>query len=337
MLPLAHKMLRSSIAKGISALKSRLGAPDKSARRLAPEVKSNIRERVKIATSAIKMSKLRRKRFADQLRTDLRHLVPADPAEPPTAPAAAASPQRCRKQHDAKVPSDPMRWELTAAISQSSHVALDGPPVHLNYRQRRSPSGFRDAASFLRRRRLEIRDRPQEVKVLAPRQRVGAAANPIAHTWRDVTKSPRDACVEGGYVKVYYGGKAAMRMQTRGSARLPSNLRLRGHKRALMFFVSVSDSNSTTHYDDTPSVLYCLCGERTVWLAPPEAKHKLGLRARPRYPRFLEYDPSACEAPDSVWKCVVLHAGQGVFIPRGWWHTVRATAGSLAISLEVRE
>ena len=124
-------------------------------------------------------------------------------------------------------------------------------------------------------------ERPQEIKLLAPRQsRAGAVADPIAQDWRDVTKMPRVACTEGGYVKVYYGGEAAAQLQQRASARLPSNLRLRGHRRALMFFVSTSASNSTTHFDETPSVLYCLCGERTVWLAPPEAKRKLGLRAR---------------------------------------------------------
>lgn len=67
-------------------------------------------------------------------------------------------------------------------------------------------------------------------------------------------------------VKVSYGGDAAAQLREHVRARLPINLKLRGHKRSLMFFASVSESNSSTHFDQTPSVLVCLCGTRTVWL-----------------------------------------------------------------------
>ena len=117
---------------------------------------------------------------------------------------------------------------------------------------------------------------------------------------------------------------------------VPANLCLRGHRRSLIFFVSISESNSTTHFDRTPSVLVCLCGTRTVWLAPPEVKARCGLRHRAGYPHLLLYDPSACE-PEPVWKRVVLRAGQGVFIPAGWWHCVLASAGSIGVSLEVTD
>lgn len=68
----------------------------------------------------------------------------------------------------------------------------------------------------------------------------------------------------------------------RAGARLPANLRLRGHARSLMFFVSMAASNSSTHFDDTPSVLTCLSGTRTVWLAPPEVQKLCSLAHRPQ-------------------------------------------------------
>lgn len=341
-------MLRSSIEKKIRALEARL---TDSHRRLSPDEKSHIRDQVRQSSNVMKLSKVRRQRFADQLDMTIRAVDAAgSPAVPPEPAPAPMRPQR-RKRLDAEVTqvtTDPLCWTLTAVSSESSPVPLDGPPVHLLYPPRRSPSGYQDAASFinnlgdgrrcaLKLRRISEAERPQEIKLLAPRLPRAGAANPLSHAWRDVTEHPDVARAEGGYVKVYYGGEAAARLQQRMRARLPTNLRLRGHRRALMFFVSVSASNSTVHFDDTPSVLTCLCGERTVWLAPPEAKRRLGLRARPRYPRFLLYDPSACEEPDPAWKRLVLRVNQGVFIPRGWWHTVHATAGSIGMSSEVRE
>ena len=256
---------------------------------MSPDEKADIRSCMSKARTAIKMSPTRRKRFLGQLKL-LQCQINGE-VKPAKVPVPKLQ-RHYRKQLVEPCLPCPMHWELSAASSQSNYVALDGPPVHLDYPQRRSPSGYRDAATFLRRlgdgsccvlkrRRETEMERPQEIKLLAPRQsRAGAVADPIAQDWRDVTKMPRVACTEGGYVKVYYGGEAAAQLQQRASARLPSNLRLRGHRRALMFFVSTSASNSTTNFDETPFVLYCLCGERTVWLAPPEAKRKLGLRAR---------------------------------------------------------
>eukprot|EP00966_Prymnesium_polylepis_P130497 3018410-Prymnesium_polylepis.1 len=110
--------------------------------------------------------------------------------------------------------------------------------------------------------------RSQGTRVL--RRSGSRVASPLSQKWRSITENPSVACSEGAYVKVYYGGDAAAQLQEHVRARLPTNLKLRGHRRSLMFFVSVSESNSFTHFDQTPSVLVCLCGTRTVWLAPPE-------------------------------------------------------------------
>jgi hypothetical protein len=288
-------------------------------------------------------------RLCEQLRTAVRRLAdnspaPKQPEEQVRRRRTAPTRYTCAVAADAA--ADPLEWELHAVMSQAEEVRLEGAPVHLRYRERRSPSGFRDAHSFLqqlgdgsqctfKRRRKPLLQRPQEVMLLASRRVRARTANPLSQRWQNVTADPSVACSQGAYVKVYYGGDAAARLQARARARLPANLCLRGHRRSLMFFVSVSESNSTTHFDETPSVLVCLCGTRTVWLAPPEVKERCGLRSRAGYPHMLSYDPSACKDPGPAWKCIVLRAGQGVFIPKRWWHLVVASEGSVGMSLEV--
>ena len=289
-------------------------------------------------------------KLCEQMRTAIRRLTRKPQRSQPQV-AAARRRDQPKRFSPAAVPdadADPLQWQLQRPASQLTAVALNGPPVHLQYRERRSPSGFRDALSFLRqlgdgghcafkRRRKSMLERPQEVQLLASRRSGSRAANPISQQWRNITANPSVACSQGAYVKIYYGGDAAARLQERVRARLPTNLCLRGHRRSLMFFVSISESNSTTHFDRTPSVLVCLCGTRTVWLAPPEVKGRCGLSSRAGYPHMLRFDPSACKDPHPTWKCIVLRAGQGVFIPRGWWHLVRASEGSIGMSLEVTD
>jgi hypothetical protein len=335
----------STLNKWAGELKQLVGAPPPSTSRC--ECSREHRLLQSVAKEGGKPSVVRQ-RLYEQLRAALRQLRGSCPA--PMSQVAA----RHRKQADRFAPAvepnaapDPMQWVLIEHTSEAASAALDGPPVHLRYRERRSPSGFRDALSFLRqlgdgghcvfkRRRKSMLERPQEVQLLASRRSGSRVANPISQPWRNITANPSVACSQGAYVKIYYGGDAAARLQKRVRARLPANLCLRGHRRSLMFFVSISESNSTTHFDRTPSVLVCLCGTRTVWLAPPEVKARCGLRHRAGYPHLLSYDPSACE-PELVWKRVVLRAGQGVFIPAGWWHCVLASAGSIGVSLEVTD
>lgn len=56
------------------------------------------------------------------------------------------------------------------------------------------------------------------------------------------------------------------------------------------------------------------------------------------YPHMLRFDPSVFKDHHPTWKSIVLRAGQqGVFIPRGWWHLVRASEASIGMSLEVTD
>mmetsp|Transcript_31689 Transcript_31689/g.86676 ORF Transcript_31689/g.86676 Transcript_31689/m.86676 type:complete len:209 (+) Transcript_31689:521-1147(+) len=192
-------------------------------------------------------------------------------------------------------------------------------------------------SSRIKRRHRSLLARPQEVKLLSLHRSGSPVANPLSQQWRNITADPSIACTLGAYMKVYFGGDAAAQLQERVRARLPTGLKLRGHRRSLMFFVSVSESNSTAHFDQTPSVLICLCGTRTVWLAPPQVKERCGLSSRAGYPHMLRFDPSVCRNPHPAWKCVVLRAGQGVFIPKRWWHLVVASEGSIGMSLEVTD
>lgn len=260
-----------------------------------------------------------------------RQRVPTQRFEPPVAPEDAP---------------DPLDWQLQVHTSDRVAVPIDGPPVHLLYRGRRSPAGFRDAVSFLaqlgdgsscvfKRRRGSMAVRPAKIMVIASRRSGARAANPMTQEWQDITSTPRVACSSAAYVKVYYGGDDAAKLEKLINPRLPTNLSLRGNGRSLMFFVSVTESNSKVHFDETPSVLIVLCGTRTVWLAPHEVKEKCGLQHFTNHPHILKFDPSRVKTPHPAWICVVLQQGQGVFIPRRWWHVVLASAGSIGMSLEV--
>ena len=128
-----------------------------------------------------------------------------------------------------------------------------------------------------------------------------------------------------------------MRLQEVLRVRLPDSLSLRGHGSALVTFVSLRSSFSGTHFDDTPSVLVSLTGTREVWLAPPGMPKACGVKPVPFTPRFVEYDPRVDPKPHSCWKRCVLEEGGAVFIPKGWWHAVYATAGSIGVSADVVE
>eukprot|EP00966_Prymnesium_polylepis_P240046 5550670-Prymnesium_polylepis.1 len=66
----------------------------------------------------------------------------------------------------------------------------------------------------------------------------------MTQEWQDITSTPRVACSSAAYVKVYYGGDDAAKLKKLINPRLPTNLSLRGNGRSLMFFVSVTESNS---------------------------------------------------------------------------------------------
>jgi D-lyxose ketol-isomerase len=50
---------------------------------------------------------------------------------------------------------------------------------------------------------------------------------------------------------------------------------------------------------------------------------------------FSDYDPWQDSRRHSAWRCVHLQVGDWVFMPRGWWHVVRATVGSVMVNVRV--
>jgi hypothetical protein len=336
-----------SIEKYSSELEKLVGAPPRHVEGRELSEEHNLLQK---AAAAARQPPRYKERLARKLRAAVEKQVGqlALPRPPAEQPRKRACPDWLQPEDFSVRKPVTLDWELAVASLPTEAVEIAGEPVHLEYEQRRSPSGFRDALSFLRqlgdgsrcifkRRRKSLLEQPQEIQILASRRPGSRAANPLTQQWRKVTEDPSIACTEGTYVKVYYGGEAAARLQERARARLPANLSLRGHRRSLMLFVSASESNSTTHFDETPSVLVCLCGTRTVWLAPFEVAERCGLRHRAGYRHLLSFDPSAAKKPHPAWKCVVLHEGQGVFIPKRWWHLVRASEGSIGMSLEVTD
>ena len=149
-------------------------------------------------------------KLCEQMRTAIRRLTRKPQRSQPQV-AAARRRDQPKRFSPAAVPdadADPLQWQLQRPASQLTAVALDGPPVHLQYRERRSPSGFRDALSFLRqlgdgghcafkRRRKSMLERPQEVQLLASRRSGSRAANPISQQWRNITANPSVACCSG--------------------------------------------------------------------------------------------------------------------------------------------
>ena len=286
-------------------------------------------------------------RLCGKLRRALKRL---SGEQPPPNPRRQCSPaERTRKPPLRFEPGgvtqslDPS-WVLRRLASIHDEVELEGDCVALDFMARRSPSGFRDAATFVRDlgdgqvRTITERHagwRPEEITVIAPKAAAAKRYRPWSLDWQVITDNPRRALTDAGYLQVYYGGESALRLYRATRARLPANLMLRMHSRSLIFFVSLTDSFSGVHFDDTPSVLLCLAGNREIWVAPPGLKRACALRHPRGFPRYLDLDPRSDTNRHPSWKQVLLTEGQAVFIPAGWWHVVYGSVGSIGLSMDV--
>ena len=134
--------------------------------------------------------------------------------------------------------------------------------------------------------------------------------------------------------------------------------------RASSIIFTSSWSCSGAHADVMDTIIFCHVGKREVWLAAPNDSDsklpRLDL-ADGRGPKLLDdvCDPvvSSVAGQYLSWgepvefgesarvtnTGVILHAGDVLFVPEGWWHSVKAAThegekkGALGIALEVRK
>ena len=111
-----------------------------------------------------------------------------------------------------------------------------------------------------------------------------------------------------------------------------TELRRSGDRVLQLFLTGIKPSGSLTHRDDTSSILYVVSGSKVVWLAPPGVETVMKIIVDES--RFINYDPDGdAQRNRLIWKKVILSAGDSLFLPKGWWHYVRSTAGTVALSL----
>jgi len=123
-----------------------------------------------------------------------------------------------------------------------------------------------------------------------------------------------------------------------------------------------SFSRSGAYADHMDTVVYCHLGQRKVWLAKPldtdgslprtdkrDGKEPKLLTdacdpvVSPDAREFLRWlKPVDCSESGAVEGGIILHAGDALYIPQGWWHSVEASTqlgegskGAVGVALEV--
>jgi hypothetical protein len=87
----------------------------------------------------------------------------------------------------------------------------------------------------------------------------------------------------------------------------------------------------TPLHHDTTNILFCqIYGRKRIWLAHP-AELTLQRGAKGVYAAIDPERPSP-DDPEPLWKMVELEPGDALFIPVGWWHSVRALSTSINIA-----
>ena len=107
----------------------------------------------------------------------------------------------------------------------------------------------------------------------------------------------------------------------------------------MQLFLSYQDTLSNCHMDEPPSVLTCLGGVREVALLPPTAPALLlrsqtrGVNLSQTYNLYEDEGTFGLEGRGvGLRQSVVLTPGMALYIPPGWWHQIRASAGSVGLA-----
>jgi len=111
---------------------------------------------------------------------------------------------------------------------------------------------------------------------------------------------------------------------------------------ASSIWIGTEPTYTPIHRDPNPNLFYQLCGQKTVRLLPPgagdlvfaQAQRKLGRQgsSRIRGSQMME-EPERTLLYSTVWEDEevagemyegTLDEGDGLFIPKGWWHSVKS-------------
>ena len=104
---------------------------------------------------------------------------------------------------------------------------------------------------------------------------------------------------------------------------------------AVSVWISVNKSRSGLHYDCNHNLLCVVVGQKTVTLFPPSDTAKL--HPAPVYSESCNHTllaPNAdfAPSPERQGSVFVLGAGDALFIPEGWWHTVESTSHTIGVN-----
>jgi len=105
-------------------------------------------------------------------------------------------------------------------------------------------------------------------------------------------------------------------------------------------WMSVQQTMTNTHYDANDNVLLVVRGHKRVRLWPPSEAHTLEALAvwkeSPNHSPHVQDVGGYNTAVEQHVLCTTLEAGEGLFLPEGWWHQVDSEGGTVAINLWFR-